>query len=125
MFDDTKRLVQSVIDGYNVCIFAYGQTGSGKTYTMMGSGSVTEGGAQLGGRRDHLLLALLEGWLLLLALVHAVNEELATGEPLQCIRSVGPAGVVFVRGTAAVAVVSSDTSAAREQRGGLPTDHLV
>lgn len=30
------RLIQSVIDGYNVCIFAYGQTGSGKTFTMVG-----------------------------------------------------------------------------------------
>ncbi|KAG8379354.1 hypothetical protein BUALT_Bualt07G0079600 [Buddleja alternifolia] len=33
---DTQPLVQSVVDGYNVCIFAYGQTGSGKTYTMTG-----------------------------------------------------------------------------------------
>lgn len=30
------RLIQLVIDGYNVCIFAYGQTGSGKTFTMVG-----------------------------------------------------------------------------------------
>lgn len=29
--------MQSVIDGYNVCVFAYGQTGSGKTYTMQGT----------------------------------------------------------------------------------------
>eukprot|EP01083_Nonionella_stella_P005950 17178_1 len=36
VFDDTKELITSVLDGYNVCIFAYGQTGSGKTYTMEG-----------------------------------------------------------------------------------------
>ncbi len=27
MFEDTRHLVQSAVDGYNVCIFAYGQTG--------------------------------------------------------------------------------------------------
>ena len=36
VFEDTKYLIQSVFDGYNVCIFAYGQTGSGKTHTIMG-----------------------------------------------------------------------------------------
>ncbi|KAM9744607.1 putative LOC110439812 homolog [Menidia menidia] len=36
LFQDTNRLIQSVIDGFNVCIFAYGQTGSGKTFTMVG-----------------------------------------------------------------------------------------
>ena len=39
VFEDTKYLVQSAIDGYNVCIFAYGQTGSGKTHTINGSAS--------------------------------------------------------------------------------------
>ncbi|EPS62917.1 hypothetical protein M569_11869, partial [Genlisea aurea] len=42
VFADTKPLVQSVLDGYNICIFAYGQTGSGKTYTMMGPDGGTE-----------------------------------------------------------------------------------
>ncbi|KAL8188589.1 hypothetical protein R6Q57_029877, partial [Mikania cordata] len=36
VYGDIQQLVQSVLDGYYVCIFAYGQTGSGKTYTMSG-----------------------------------------------------------------------------------------
>merc|ERR1719473_1707206 len=36
VFEDTKDLIQSAVDGYNVTIFAYGQTGAGKTFTMTG-----------------------------------------------------------------------------------------
>lgn len=36
IFNEMSCCVQSLIDGYNVCILGYGQTGSGKTYTILG-----------------------------------------------------------------------------------------
>jgi len=36
IFERVGPLVESVLDGYKVCVFAYGQTGSGKTHTMEG-----------------------------------------------------------------------------------------
>lgn len=56
VFEDTKNLLQSAVDGYNVCIFAYGQTGSGKTFTMTG----TDGDTGLSPRAIHHLFHLAD-----------------------------------------------------------------
>lgn len=58
VFEDTKHLMQSAVDGYNVCIFAYGQTGSGKTFTIYGNdadeGLTPRGVNELFRVRNHL-----------------------------------------------------------------------
>ena len=49
-------MVESVLEGFNVCIFAYGQTGSGKTFTMGG----VPGNEELAGINPRALRRLFE-----------------------------------------------------------------
>ena len=37
VYENVSGFVESVMNGYDCCIFAYGQTGSGKTFTMQGT----------------------------------------------------------------------------------------
>jgi len=37
VFQEFSPIIESVLNGYNVCVLAYGQTGSGKTHTMLGN----------------------------------------------------------------------------------------
>ena len=39
-----ERVVGTVLERYNACVFAYGQTGSGKTHTMTGAGKGVQAG---------------------------------------------------------------------------------
>ena len=77
VFEDTRHLVQSAVDGYNVCIFAYGQTGSGKTHTIYGS----EGNPGLTPRGIHELFNVLDRW----PLVIAASSVICTGLQIPCL----------------------------------------
>lgn len=41
VFYELSQLIQTIMDGQNICVFAFGQTGTGKTFTMEGD-STTE-----------------------------------------------------------------------------------
>ncbi|KAL6781862.1 KIN14A2 [Auxenochlorella protothecoides x Auxenochlorella symbiontica] len=79
VFQEISQLVQSALDGYNICIFAYGQTGSGKTHTMLGrageEGIVPRAMRQLFGDGEALAR---RGWRFAMAVsvVEIYNEEL-------------------------------------------------
>lgn len=76
IFEEISQLIQSALDGYNVCIFAYGQTGSGKTFTM----SSDDGMIPLALRQIYTTSKELEsrGWSYTMegSFVEVYNEEL-------------------------------------------------
>ncbi len=61
VFEDTRHLVQSAVDGYNVCIFAYGQTGALPVAAMLAAYSA---GRSLAAQ-PHCILPLSHCWFLL------------------------------------------------------------
>jgi hypothetical protein len=60
VFEDTRHLVQSAVDGYNVCIFAYGQTGALPVAAMLAANSA---GRSLAAQ-PHCMLPLSHCWFL-------------------------------------------------------------
>jgi hypothetical protein len=136
VFEDTKHLIQSAVDGYNVCIFAYGQTGSGKTHTIYGSdalpGITPRGVAELFAileRDSYKISAKVEVFLLELY-VDDLQDLLAEGgkgerlmkQPKLEIKK-DPRGVVTVPG-ATVVEVSSARELMSVIEGGLSRRHV-
>ena len=60
VFDEAKRLVQSSVDGYNVCVFAYGQSGVGKTHTLFNQDAGDGGDAGIAERSISELFRLMD-----------------------------------------------------------------
>jgi len=123
VFEDTRNLIQSALDGYNVCVFAYGQTGSGKTFTMVGSeehpGLVRRSVAEVfkykeEHKKTHDLtvkLYVLELYLdqlvdLMYSVLKKADKSLVPKEPPRLDIKKDKKGTVFVKGAQVVTVES-------------------
>lgn len=76
VFEEISQLVQSALDGYNVCIFCYGQTGSGKTHTMSSTdGMISRATQQI---YDTATILKEKGWVYTMEgnFVEVYNEEI-------------------------------------------------
>ncbi|KAL6518245.1 hypothetical protein OROMI_033946 [Orobanche minor] len=94
VFSDIQPLIQSVLDGYNVCIFAYGQTGSGKTYTMSGPDAATEKECGVNYRALDILFRISQSrecnftYEVFVQMVEIYNEQLGLAVPDASIQTV-------------------------------------
>jgi kinesin family protein C1 len=76
VFEEISQLVQSALDGYNVCIFCYGQTGAGKTYTMSSAdGMIPRATHQI---YDNAIKLQDKGWIYAIegSFVEVYNEDI-------------------------------------------------
>lgn len=66
VFTEVQEVIQSAMDGYNVCLFAYGQTSSGKTFTMEGGNLENETRGLIPRSVDKIFTSIanfnLQGW---------------------------------------------------------------
>ncbi|KAK0587807.1 hypothetical protein LWI29_029199 [Acer saccharum] len=84
VFSDTKPLIRSVLDGFNVCIFAYGQTGSGKTHTMSGPEGASEEdwGVNYRALNDLFTISQTRRSSITVVTIHVRGKDLKTGVPM-------------------------------------------
>ena len=116
VFGEVSHLVQSALDGYNVCLFSYGQTGSGKTWTMQGGtnagseGLIPRSVAQILATARRLADSAGWSYSLEASFLEIYNE--AIRDLLRAPRPGGPAEPASLSIVAAGAAASSSSSAA-------------
>ena len=82
VYEEVTLLIQSMVQGNNICIIAYGQTGTGKTYTIQGPNSKNPGIVPRAARELFLILNnfsksnYFESIRLSLTIIEIYNEQI-------------------------------------------------
>ena len=82
VYEEVTLLIQSMVQGNNICIIAYGQTCTGKTYTIQGPDSRNPGVAPLAARELFVILNnfnksnLFQSIKLTMTIIEIYNEQI-------------------------------------------------